>query len=180
MRTTHSVPRWRPLLDAALITLFVLALFFHWFGLANRYVLFLYGHSAPGIPLTQPFDAMTASRYWMSGLVAAGAVLLLYVAANWLGGRFAAQRGRSFGAPSPWSVWGLCDLPLAVVAAATTLAGLAVALPAGRRAAERPGGRYISDAPNFFAVNQPVQLLAFLVAAGLAVGATAVRNQARA
>ena len=75
MRTTHSVPRWRPLLDAALITLFVLALFFHWFGLANRYVLFLYGHSAPGIPLTQPFDAMTASRYWMSGLVAAGAVL---------------------------------------------------------------------------------------------------------
>ena len=78
MRTTHSVPRWRPLLDAALITLFVLALFFHWFGLANRYVLFLYGHSAPGIPLTQPFDAMTASRYWMSGLVAAGAVPVSY------------------------------------------------------------------------------------------------------
>ncbi|MBP6787983.1 MAG: hypothetical protein KA170_10385 [Candidatus Promineofilum sp.] len=295
MRTTHSVPRWRPLLDAALITLFVLALFFHWFGLANRYVLFLYGHSAPGIPLTQPFDAMTASRYWMSGLVAAGAVLLLYVAANWLGGRFAAQRGRSFGAPSPWSVWRLCALPLAVgiplitmtvnaptlplslaaAATATTLAGLAVGLPAGRWAAERPGdllwlaadglglvpalvllravelpgrglsvspvvawgaavaglvagavwlgllgflrrrrrreapgavtlfaaglahsylllplahyllagppgGRYISDAANFFAVNPLIQLLTLAVAAALAAGATAVRRRTTA
>ena len=159
MRTTHSVPRWRPLLDAALITLFVLALFFHWFGLANRYVLFLYGHSAPGIPLTQPFDALTRSRHWMAGLVAAGAVLLLYAAANWLGGRIASRRGRSFGAPAPWQVWALCVLPLAVgipaitmtanaptlplslaaACVAATLGGLALALPVGRWAAERPG-----------------------------------------
>jgi len=157
---TNTPASWRrPLLDATLITLFVLSLFYTWFGVADRYAVFLYGHTADGIPTTQPFDNMTASRYWMAGLVAAGAVLALYAAANWPGGWVAARRGRSFTGPSPWRVWALCALPLVVgipaitmtvnapplplslaaAATAATLAGLAVALPAGRWAAERPG-----------------------------------------
>ena len=157
---SSGIASWRrPLIEAALITLFILTLFYYWFALADRYAVFLYGHTADGIPLTQPFDALTRSRYWMAGLVAAGAVLVLYAVVNWLGGRLAAGRGRSFGAPAAWQVWALCALPLAVgipvitmtvntpvlplspavAATAATLAGLAVALPAGRWAAERPG-----------------------------------------
>ena len=162
MQTTQLSSWRRPLVEATLITAFVLGLFAYWFAVADRYAVFLYGHTAPGIPLTQPFDALTRSRYWMAGLVAGGAVLLLYAAANWLGGRVAARRGRAFGTPGAWRVWqlwALCALPLAVgipaitmtanapalplaLAAAcvvATLAGLAVALPVGRWAAERPG-----------------------------------------
>lgn len=159
MRTTGFSSWRRPLIEAALVTAFVLGLFTYWFAVADRYAVFLYGHAAPGIPLTQPFDALTRSRYWMAGLVAAGAVLVLYAAINWLGGRIAARRGRAFGAPGAWRVWVLCAVPLAVgipaitmtantpvlplslavACVVATLAGLAVALPAGRWAAERPG-----------------------------------------
>ena len=149
----------RALLEAALISLFILTLFYYWFGMADRYAIFLYGHSAIGIPLTEPFDALTSSRYWMAGLLAAGITLVLYTAANWVGGRLAARRGVSFGTPPWWWVWSLCALPLAAgipaitmtvnaptlplslaaACAAAALAGLAVALLPGRWAAERPG-----------------------------------------
>ena len=149
----------RALLEAALISLFILTLFYYWFGMADRYAIFLYGHSANGIPLTEPFDALTSSRYWMAGLLAAGITLVLYTAANWVGGRLAARRGVSFGTPPWWWVWSLCALPLAAgipaitmtvnaptlplwlaaACAAAALAGLAVALLPGRWAAERPG-----------------------------------------
>ena len=149
----------RALLEAALVSLFILGLFYYWFGLANRYVIFLYGHTATGIALTQPFDAITSSRYWMAGLVAAGIVMILYTAINWLGGRVAARNGRSFGTPPWWRVWIFCVLPLAIgipaitmtsnaptlplplamACAAAALAGLALALLPGRWAAERPG-----------------------------------------
>jgi len=149
----------RALLEAALISLFILILFYYWFGMADRYAIFLYGHSANGIPLTEPFDALTSSRYWMAGLLAAGIILVLYTAANWVGGRLAARRGASFGTPPWWWVWSLCALPLAAgipaitmtvnaptlplwlaaACAAAALAGLAVALLPGRWAAERPG-----------------------------------------
>ncbi|HRJ62455.1 MAG TPA: hypothetical protein PKZ99_14885, partial [Azospirillaceae bacterium] len=66
--------RWRrPLLEAALISLFILVVYYYWFAVANRYAIFLYGHTADGIPPAQPFDATTSSRYWMAGLVVAGA-----------------------------------------------------------------------------------------------------------
>lgn len=149
---------WRPFIDAAAIVILVLGLYYYWFAVADRYAIFLYGHSATGIELTQPFDALTSSRYWMAGLVTAGVVMVLYVAANWIGGRVAARRGASFGTPDWWRVWALCALPLAVgipaitmtvnnptlpfsLAAASTaaaLAGLALALLPGRWAAERP------------------------------------------
>jgi hypothetical protein len=151
----------RALLEAALISLFMLTLFYYWFGVADRYAIFLYGHIATGIPLTEPFDALTSTRYWMAGLLAAGITLVFYTAVNWVGGRLAARRGASFGTPPWWWVWALCALPLAVgipaitmtvnaptlplslaaACAAAALAGLAVALIArsvGGRATRRP------------------------------------------
>lgn len=157
MNTTRHDNR-RALLEAALISLLVLALFYYWFAVADRYIVFLYGHTAPGIPLTEPFDAITSSRYRMAGLVAAGVVMTLYVMANWIGGRLAHRRGVSFGTPPWWQVWAFCLIPLAAgipaitmtvnaptlplslaaTCAATALAGLAVALLPGKWAAERP------------------------------------------
>lgn len=148
----------RPFIEAVAIVALVLILYTYWFAQADRYVIFLYGHSAPGIPLTEPFDAITSSRYWMAGLVAAGVVMLLYTGVNWIGGRVAARSGSSFGTPPWWRVWALSapgliagilaitmtantpvlPLPLAVASAATALAGLALALMPGRWAADRP------------------------------------------
>lgn len=148
----------RALIEAALITIFILLLISYWFGRADRYVIFLYGHTAPNIPLTQPFDAITSSRYWMAGLVATGIVMVLYTSINWLGGRVTSRKGGSFGTPRWWLVWAFCALPLvigipaitmtvnaptlplslALACAVATLAGLAFALMPGRWAAERP------------------------------------------
>jgi len=86
--------RW-PLAEGALISVFILGLFYYWYALADRYAVFLYGHVAsPGDPGAQPFDEMTASRYWMCGLVACGAVLILYAAANWVQAQWAHRRGK--------------------------------------------------------------------------------------
>ena len=87
------------------ICLFVLGLFYYWFAVADRYAIFLYGHRTPGIPLAQPFDAMTRSRYWMAGLVAAGAVMVIYTAFNWILGRLAIRRGQNYRPPAWWRVW---------------------------------------------------------------------------
>ena len=142
------------------ISLFVLGLFYYWFAIADRYAIFLYGHTATGIPLTQPFDEMTSSRYWMCGLVASGLVTLIYTALNWALGRAvrAASRRREYSPPAWWQVWALCAIPLtmgipfitmtfntptlppmlAFLCLAATLAGLALALWPGAWAAQRP------------------------------------------
>lgn len=139
-------------LHAAPITLFILALFYYWFAVADRYAVFLYNHCRAGP--AGPFDDITIGRYWMSGLVADGAVMLLYIAANWLLGRGVAN----YRPPTWWRVWLLCALPLAVgIATITmtansptlppalgaacvvaTLAGLAFALMPGALAARQP------------------------------------------
>jgi hypothetical protein len=137
---------------ALAITLFLLSLFAYWFGVADRYRVFLYYHDmGPLVPDTSPFSTVTASRYWMSALVAAGAVMILYVASNWLAGRFFSD----YRPPAWWQVWGLCApalllaIPLmtmnlnrpvlparhAVQVTLTALAGLALALAPGRMAA---------------------------------------------
>lgn len=148
----------RPLGYAAAVSIVIFGLFYYWFGVANRYILFLYGHTANNISTTQPFDSHTASRHWMAGLVAAGIVLVLYTAASWLAGRIAARRGHSYEPPDWWRIWLLCvplvglGIPLMVMMVNTptlppslaaacvvaTLVGLAVALMPGRMAAERP------------------------------------------
>ena len=150
---------WRlPLVEAVFISIFILGLFYYWYGIANRYTIFLYGHTAVGIPDSQPFDEMTTGRYWMSGLVGTGAVMVIRTAAHWLWGRLAVRRSRPFAPSTWWKVWLLVAMPVGVgipaitmtvnaptlppsLAAAcvmATLLGLAIALLPGRRAANRP------------------------------------------
>jgi hypothetical protein len=150
---------WRlPLLEATVISVFILWLFYYWYGLANRYAIFLYGHTAANIPPAQPFDEITSSRYWMAGLVAAGAVMVLYTAANWLRGQVTARRKKRFVPSTWWQVWVLAAIPLSIgvpaitmtvnsptlppvlatACVAATLLGLAVALLPGKWAAKRP------------------------------------------
>lgn len=57
----------------------ILGLFVYWFGVADRYRIFLYFHDMGPIYLdTSPFSRVTRSRYWMAGLVADGVVLLIH------------------------------------------------------------------------------------------------------
>lgn len=141
------------LLHAVPTMLFVLALLTYWFAIANRYAVFLYGHLG-----ATPFDDVTSSRYWMAGLVACGAVMVLYVLAQWSAGRIMALRNRSYHPPAWWCVWVLCvpslaigipgitmtlnspTLPLASALACllATLTALALALVPGAWAARRP------------------------------------------
>jgi len=94
----------------------------------------------------------------MTGLVAAGIVMVLYVGANWLWGRIAGARRRVYEPPVWWQVWYVCALPLAggiliitmtqnwptlplsnaLSCVASTWAGLALALMPGAWAAQRP------------------------------------------
>ena len=65
------------------LALLVLGLECRWFALRNREVVFLYNHPmGPRVPDTTPFSPVTRSRYWMTGLVASGAVMVLYGSAQ--------------------------------------------------------------------------------------------------
>ena len=140
---------------AAAVILASIVSFGYWFGLADRYRVFLYFHDmGPLVPDTSPFSAVTASRYWMSALVWAGAVMVLYTGVNWLAGLVSSR----YRPPAWWQVWLLCSLPLLVLiplismtanqpllpaplagqVALAALAGLAFALAPGRMAADRP------------------------------------------
>jgi hypothetical protein len=92
-RTGGTVWRAAPLHALAGAAL-MLSLFAYWFAVADRYTVFLYDHDmGPLVPDTSPFSRVTSSRYWMAGLVAGGAVLVLYGAANGLLGRLRADYG---------------------------------------------------------------------------------------
>jgi hypothetical protein len=151
-----GIKHWRAALGHALpVMALVLGLFYRWLAIADRYILFLYNHNmGPHYPDTSPFSRVTASRYWMAGLVAAGAVMVLYATASWLLKRLL----RHYRPPAWWRVWVLCSVPLwvgiplitmtanqptlpLVHALRVTLAawvGLALALMPGKLAAERP------------------------------------------
>ncbi|HOG45225.1 MAG TPA: hypothetical protein PLJ35_02165 [Anaerolineae bacterium] len=151
-----TLKAWRmELLFAVPIVTLAFYLFYTWFAVRNRYLIFLYFHDmGPGFDTT-PFGWVTAGRYWMSGLVAGGAVLVPYIAANLALGRLRAYR-----APVWWRLWLLCAIPLLVVIPAivmtandpvlppanaaqvtgAALLGLALAVMLGRFAAERPLG----------------------------------------
>ncbi len=128
----------------------------YWFAVADRYVVFLYYHDmGPLVPDTSPFSTTTSGRYWMTGLVLGGLVMVLYGTVNFGFGRLL----RSYRPPEWWRVWLLCALPLAagiplitmtanqptlpadlaLTTAFVALAGLALALLPGRLAAEQPG-----------------------------------------
>ena len=153
---SNSIEWKMALLCAIPISLLVLGLFYYWFAVADRYFIFLYYHNMGHVvPDTSPFSLITSSRYWMAGLVASGAILVLYAAANWLLGWLSAD----YRPPVWWRVWVLSaaplvigipaitmtvndpTLPLANAAQATlaVLAGLGLALLPGAMAARRPG-----------------------------------------
>lgn len=158
MKTFFDENGRRARLEALFVTLLVLGLFLYWFGIADRYTIFLYGHQAVGIPQAQPFDELTTSRYWMAGLVAAGVVMVLYTTLYWLGGRWAAWHKEHFVLTPWWQVWLWSALPLsigipvitmtmnaptlplhlAVACVVATLVGLAIALPPAAWAATQP------------------------------------------
>jgi hypothetical protein len=138
----------------------VLGLFYYWFAVADRYIVFLYYHHLVMMGTvvldTSPFSAVTSGRYWMAGLVASGAVLVIHTAASWLLGRLK----RDYRPPAWWRILVVCAVPLAAGiplitmtvnhptlpaanaarAALAALIGLALALLPGRMAAERPRG----------------------------------------
>ena len=141
-------------LHALLVSAAILALFCYWFAVADRYHIFLYNHLD-----ATPFDAITTSRYLMAGLVADGAVLVVYGLGCWFAGRLAGVWYHEYRPPAWWRVWLIC-LPLlcigipaitttvnaptlsfwlAAACAAVTCIGLAVALMPGDLAARRPG-----------------------------------------
>ncbi len=140
-------------LHATPISLFIIGLFYYWFALANRYTIFLYYHLG-----ATPFDERTSSRYWMSGLVASGAVMVMYTMTNWFWGRIAGLRNQSYAPPVWWRVWLLCAMPLtisimaitmslnqptlplsnALACVLATLLGLGLALLPGSLAAQHP------------------------------------------
>lgn len=151
---------WRRALPPAIvITAGVGALLVYWFGIADRYAVFLYDHLGAG-----PFDRVTTSRYWMAGLVAGGLVTCLHTPFQALLGWVTRRRGSAGrgGAPAvtpdPPRIWALCAAPLVVLIPAVTmtvnaptlslgqalgvtasvLAALALALAPTRWAAERP------------------------------------------
>lgn len=150
----------RSLIEAACFTILILGLFYYWFAIANRYVIFLYGHTAGGIQSSgaQPFDDVTASRYWMAGLVASAIALVLYVPLCWLQGQIARWRQKPVIVPAWWQTWLLTAIPitlgiplitmtanwptlspvLAAACVAATLLGLAVVILAGNWATHRP------------------------------------------
>lgn len=142
------------LLFALPIVAFVIYLFYTWFAVLDRYLIFLYFHDM-GLGFdTTPFGWVTVSRYWMSGLVASGAVMVQYIAINLVLGRVV----KTFRAPKWWRLWILCAIPLllaipaivmtvndpvlpfinAVQVTVVTLIGLALAVMLGQVAAKRP------------------------------------------
>jgi hypothetical protein len=149
--------RWRSALwHSVPVTSLVAGLMYYWFGVADRYSVFLYYHDmGPRVPDTSPFSPVTSSRYWMAGCVASGAVMVLYAAASWSLARWPAYRP-----PQWWRVWVCSAVPLVVAIPAitmtvnqptlpplhaarvtlATLVGLALALLPGKWAAERPIG----------------------------------------
>lgn len=149
---------WRhAALFAVPIVAFLLFLYYHWFAVRDRYFIFLYFHDMGAARFdTSPFGWVTVGRYWMTGFVAGGAVMVLYGAANFILGRIS----KGYRAPEGWRLWLLCAIPLIIgipaivmtvndpvlplryAAQVTTalLIALAIAFWSGERTARQPMG----------------------------------------
>lgn len=139
--------------NGVFVCLFIIGMFYYWFVLADRYVIFLYNHLG-----ASPFDERTISRYWMSGLVVSGAIFVFYTIVNWFVARLAGIYYRDYNPPSWWQVWFFCVVPvsagilyitmtfnnptmpfsIAIICTITTLLGLALALFTSSLAVQKP------------------------------------------
>lgn len=104
---THS--KWFVFGYVTIVSSTITGLYYYWFAIADRYAIFLYNHGG-----SQPFDPGTKSRYWMTGLVASGIVMVLYMTINWYLGRLAGIFNRSFITPPWWKVW-LWSMPIITI-----------------------------------------------------------------
>lgn len=95
---------------SVLISAVILTLYSLWFIFLDRRFTFLYGHLH-----STPFDFRTASRYWMTGLVASGAILVGYTTINLIIKRFR----HGYRLPDWQSVWRysclILSLPLFII-----------------------------------------------------------------
>jgi hypothetical protein len=126
----------------------VTSLYGYWFGIADRYRVFLYDHLGAGA-----FDPITRSRYWMAGLVAGGIAQGLIIPSCLILGRWHRYRP-----PEWWKVWLMATMillpalmwitmilniptlpmPDSLMASAAACAALALAILPARMAAEQP------------------------------------------
>jgi len=147
-------------IHGAAVASIVVGLITYWFAVADRYAVFLYGHvDRSGDPPAAPFDGTTVSRYWMSGLVAGGVVMVLYTAAVLLARNRSKLRASAADPPTWWQVWSWAaplvavgvpvatltqngptlPLPLAASVTGSALVGLTLALLPAAWAWRRPG-----------------------------------------
>ncbi|MBN1250046.1 MAG: hypothetical protein JXC32_20445, partial [Anaerolineae bacterium] len=93
------------------VAVLVLGLIYLWFAVGNRAVVFLYYHDmGPVVPDTGPFSPVTRSRYWMTGLVAGGAAMVMHTVAQMVLGRLT----RSHEPPRWWRIWTVAAVPIAI------------------------------------------------------------------
>jgi len=109
LRAFFSVPYRKTIPWAGLVSSVVLGLFYHWFAIANRYVVFLYEHLGAG-----PFQEPNYSRHWMAGLVASGALFCIYALVGWCCVSLTNAFHKTYNPPSWQQVWLLSALPVAI------------------------------------------------------------------
>ncbi len=154
----------RALIYAFPLTLLLLALFYYWFAVADRFIVFLYGHLG-----ATAFDSRTSSRYWMSGLVANGGVLVANVALHWVRGRWAAVRGNVYRPPTWWGIWLLSVVPLTTgILVITTTCNRPTLPPDQARTCALVAGLGLALAltPTSLAATHPTEILWLIPAGG--------------
>ncbi len=148
---------WRTeLLFAAPIVIFASYLFYTWYGVLDRYQIFLYYHGMGAGFDTTPFGHTTAGRYWVASLVCAGAVMLPYLAINFALGRAV----KSYRPPVGWRLWTLCAVPLAIIVPIIVMTVNAPVLPFGhalRVIVALLAGLALAIAPGSYVARHPMR-----------------------
>ncbi|MDF1514708.1 MAG: hypothetical protein P1S60_12945 [Anaerolineae bacterium] len=157
MQRKAECPIPRLILIWVALAILTISLFYYWFRIANRSIVFLYEHDmGPLYPDTGPFSYVTRSRYWMAGMVVGGCAWGGYAVYN----LFARLLNKSY-IPCPWhkvllipTLCSLIGIPLitmlpspapslplvlAFQVSVVTVAALFLAISAATIAGENPG-----------------------------------------
>jgi len=129
MTSEQPTTAWRPaLLHALLPTVIIFGLMVYWYGIADRYGIFLYYHNHTGtLSDVTPLGPATLSRYRMSGLVACGVVLLLNTTLHWLLGHL----HKGYDPPAWWRIWCVSAIALSLGIPAITMSLNSPVMPLG-------------------------------------------------